>query len=165
MWCLASGHRHCIECARRNCGPWVKWVGAAAVCTHTHLCMPTLKDEEVIKWLHSLSPPPWVLTREDLRPSFQEIVGEGKHFFAPWPIPFSWYMNMKQCSTTDWVSNLQSFMIVLLLLPKKNSERWINQPHNQFTLVLLMMELLSHEERMASQWGRQLWCRNNFVIP
>lgn len=71
--------------------PSVKWVATAAV--YTHLWMPTLKHEEVIKWLHSLSHP---------HECHQEKTcgcpsrGFGRETFAPWPIPFSWCMIKKQ---------------------------------------------------------------------
>lgn len=98
---------------------WNEW--EQLECIHTHLWMPTLKNEEVIKWLHCLSHP---------HECHQEKTcgcpsrGFGRQTFAPWPIPFSWDMIKKQHN------NRSTIFRDCGVTSTKFFEHWVNQPNN-----------------------------------
>lgn len=104
----------------------MKWVGTAAVFTYTPLCMPTLKDEEVIKWLHSLAHPAECYQEKTWGCPSRGLSGKGS--ICSLANTFSLAHEYEgTLHGNRAVSNMQSFMIALLHLPTWLSIELINQ--------------------------------------
>lgn len=96
------------------------------LCVHSHICaLPALKDEEVIKWLLSVSNPPphshlWLLQREGLRVFFQKenISSLANPFY---PIEQHVYVNEKK---KTHITRLSNYCLMKTMFPLSCNEEW-----------------------------------------